>query len=86
MTWKPHKYGIEIYQLCEAKHGFVCNMEVYASAHKMDGTYITAFIVMWANQKHVAHSVHELILFKSETFQSLVDREFKDSWDRHVKS
>jgi hypothetical protein len=45
MKGKPHKYGIKIYQLCVAKSGFVCNMEVYAGAHQTD-EYNTSFNVV----------------------------------------
>jgi hypothetical protein len=57
-----------------------------AGVHHMDGTYNTAFKVMWATQNHVAHGIHRLILFESKTFQSIVDCEFKNGWDSHVKS
>jgi hypothetical protein len=46
MKGKPHKYGIKIYQLCEAKSGFVCNMEVYDGAHQTDKEYNTSFNVV----------------------------------------
>jgi hypothetical protein len=43
MKGKPHKHGIKIYQLCEAKSGFVCNMEVYGGAHQTDEEHNTSF-------------------------------------------
>jgi hypothetical protein len=43
MKGKPHKYGIKIYQLCEAKSGFVSNIEVYAGAHQTEEEYSTSF-------------------------------------------
>jgi hypothetical protein len=46
MKAKPHKYGIKIYQLCEAKTGFVCSMDVYACVYQMDGEYSNAFSVL----------------------------------------
>jgi hypothetical protein len=46
MKEKPHKYGIKIYQLCEAKSGFVCNMKVYSGAHQTDKEYNTSFGVV----------------------------------------
>jgi hypothetical protein len=46
MKGKPHKYGSKIYQLCEAKSGFVCNMEVYAGTHQTDEEYNTSFSVI----------------------------------------
>jgi hypothetical protein len=33
MKEKPHKYRIKIFELCEAKSGYVCNLEVYAGTH-----------------------------------------------------
>lgn len=33
---EPHKHGIKILQLCEAKYGHVHNTEIYASTHSTD--------------------------------------------------
>ncbi|UYV74502.1 PGBD5 [Cordylochernes scorpioides] len=30
---KPHKYGIKMYQLCEASTGYTCNIDVYTGKH-----------------------------------------------------
>jgi hypothetical protein len=46
MKGKPHKYGIKIYQLCEAKSGFVCSTEVYAGAHQTDKECDMSFSVV----------------------------------------
>jgi hypothetical protein len=43
MKGKPHKYGIKIYQLCEAKSGFVRNMEVDDGADQTDEEYNMSF-------------------------------------------
>jgi hypothetical protein len=46
MKGKPYKYGIKIYQLCDAKSDFVCNMEVYDGAHQTDKEYTMSFSVV----------------------------------------
>ena len=43
---KPHKYGIKIFELCEAKSGYVYNLEVYTGAHPTNSEHNTAFSVV----------------------------------------
>ena len=43
---KPHKYGIKIFELCEAKSGYVYNLEVYTGAHPTNKEHTTAFSVV----------------------------------------
>ena len=43
---KPHKYGIKIFELCEAKSGYVYNLDVYTGAHPTNSEHNTAFSVV----------------------------------------
>ena len=43
---KPHKYGIKMFELCEAKSGYVYNLEVYTGAHPTKSEHNTAFSVV----------------------------------------
>jgi hypothetical protein len=43
---KPHKYGIKIFELCEAKSGYVYNLEVYTEVHATNSEHNTAFSVV----------------------------------------
>ena len=43
---KPHKYGIKIFELCEAKSSYVYNLEVYTGAHPTNKEHTTAFSVV----------------------------------------
>jgi len=43
---KPHKYGIKIFELCEAKNGYVYNLDVYTGAHPTNSEHNTAFSVV----------------------------------------
>jgi hypothetical protein len=40
---KPHKYGIKMFELCEAKSGYVYNLDVYTVAHPTNSEHNTAF-------------------------------------------
>jgi hypothetical protein len=42
---KPHKYGIKMLELCEAKSGYVYNLNVYTGAHRTNSDHNTAFTV-----------------------------------------
>jgi hypothetical protein len=46
MKGKPHKYGIKIFELCEAKSGYVCNLEVYAGTHATETDHNSSFSVV----------------------------------------
>ena len=43
---KPHKYGIKIFELCEAKSDYVYNLDVYTGAHPTNSEHNTAFSVV----------------------------------------
>jgi hypothetical protein len=43
---KPHKYGIKMLELCEAKSGYVWNLKVYTRAHPTKSERNTAFSVI----------------------------------------
>jgi len=43
---KPHKYGIKLFELCEAKSGYVYNMDVYTGAHPTNSEHNTVFSVV----------------------------------------
>jgi hypothetical protein len=42
---KPHKYGIKMFELCEAKSGYAYNLYVYTGAHPINSEHNTAFSV-----------------------------------------
>jgi hypothetical protein len=46
MNGKPHKYRIKIFELCEAKSGYVCNLESYAGAHATELDHNSSFSVV----------------------------------------
>jgi len=43
---KPHKYGIKMFELCEAKSGYVYNLDIYTGAHPTNSEHNTAFSVV----------------------------------------
>jgi hypothetical protein len=43
---KPHKYGIKMFELCEAKSGYVYNLEVYTGKHPTNSEHIMAVSVV----------------------------------------
>jgi hypothetical protein len=43
---KPHKYGIKMFELCEAKSGYAYNLEVYTGAHPTNSEHNTVFSVV----------------------------------------
>jgi hypothetical protein len=43
---KPHKYGIKIFELCQAKSGYVYNLDVYTGAHPTNSEHNTALSVV----------------------------------------
>ena len=43
---KPHKYGIKIFELCEARSGYVYDLEVYTGAHPTNSEHNTALSVV----------------------------------------
>jgi hypothetical protein len=43
---KPHKYGIKMYELYQAKSGYVYNLEVCTVAHPINSENNTAFSVV----------------------------------------
>ena len=40
---KPHKYGIKMFECCEAKSGYIYNLEVYNAAHPTNSENNTVF-------------------------------------------
>ena len=42
---KPHKYGIRMFECCEAKSGYVYNLEIYGGAQPTNSENNTAFSV-----------------------------------------
>jgi hypothetical protein len=43
---KPHKYGLKIFELSEAKSGYVYDLEVYTGAHPTNSEHNSAFSVV----------------------------------------
>ena len=43
---KPHKYGIKIFEICEAKIGYIYNLEVYTGAHPTNSEHNMVFSVV----------------------------------------
>jgi len=43
---KPHKYRIKIFELCEAKSGYVYNLNVYTGAQPTNSAHNLAFSVV----------------------------------------
>jgi len=43
---KPHKYGIKMFECCEAKSGYVYNLEVYNGAYPTNSENNTVFSVV----------------------------------------
>jgi len=43
---KPHTYCIEMFELCEAKSGYVYNLEVYNGTHPTKSEHNTVFSVV----------------------------------------
>ena len=42
---KPHRYGIKIFELCEAKSSYIYNLEDYTGTHPTNSKHITAVSV-----------------------------------------
>jgi hypothetical protein len=43
---KPHKYGIKMFELCEAKSGYIYNLDVYTGARPTNSEHNTVFSVV----------------------------------------
>jgi hypothetical protein len=43
---KPHKYRIKMFGLCEAKSGYVYNLDIYTGPHPTNTEHNTAFSVV----------------------------------------
>ena len=43
---KPHKNGIKMFELCEAKSGYIYNLEVYTGTHPTNSEHTTAVSVV----------------------------------------
>ena len=43
---EPHKYGIKMFELCEAKSGYMYNLEIYNGAHPTNSENNTVFSVV----------------------------------------
>ena len=43
---KPHKYGIKMFELCEAKSGYIYSLEVYSGTHPTNSEHMTAVSVV----------------------------------------
>ena len=43
---KPHKYGIKMFELYEAKSGYIYNLDVYTGTHPTDTEHNMAFSVV----------------------------------------
>ena len=43
---KPHKNGMKMFELCEAKSGYVYNLDVHTGAHPTNSEHNTAFSVV----------------------------------------
>ena len=61
MKGKLHKYGIKIYELCEAKSGYIFNVEVYTGSNPIEednsnSTFNTISRICEA-VKHKCHTV-----------------------------
>jgi hypothetical protein len=41
-----HKYGIKIFELCEAKSGYIYNLEIYTGAHPTNSEHNTVISVL----------------------------------------
>jgi hypothetical protein len=49
-TWKgSHTNKLKIFELCEAKSGYVFNLDKHAGAHTPQNQTITASSVWWTN-------------------------------------
>ena len=82
MKGKPHKYGIKIYELCEAKSGFVSNMEVYAGAIPTDKDHNTPFNVVNRLSEPVRHKWHTVYMDRYFSSPSLFDH----LWANEIKA
>jgi hypothetical protein len=56
----PHKYWIKMYELCQAKSGYVYNLEVCTVAHPTNSELNTVFSVVdgLCNKKEGSLGVH----------------------------
>jgi hypothetical protein len=58
---KPQKYGIKIFELCEAKSGYIYNLEIYTGTHPTNSEHNMAFSVvdrLCNKMKWKGHSVY----------------------------
>lgn len=46
MKGKPQKYCLKIFELCEARSGYVSNLEVYVGSHSLDAQHNSALNVV----------------------------------------
>jgi hypothetical protein len=68
VTGKPRKYGIKMFELCEAKGSHICNLEVYTGAHATNSEHHMAFSVvdrLWDKIKGKGHCVYMDRMFAS---------------------
>ncbi|KAJ4444060.1 hypothetical protein ANN_05849 [Periplaneta americana] len=70
---KPHKYGIKIYELCEAISGYVHSLQVYAGAHETEEDYNTAFSVVNRLCEPVTNKWHTVYMDRYFTSPKLFD-------------
>jgi len=65
---KPHKYGIKMFELCEAKSGYVYNLDIYTGGLPTNSEHNTAFSVvnrLYDKIKGKGHCVYMDRLFSS---------------------
>lgn len=77
MKGKPHKYGMKIFELCEANSGYVCNMEVYTGAHEDDEAYNSSFNVVDRLCEPIKNNWHTVYMDRFFTSPTLVDHLWK---------
>jgi hypothetical protein len=81
---KPHKYGMKIFELSEAKSGYVHDLEVYTAAHPTNSEHTsnTVFSVvdrLWDKVKWNGHCVYMNRWFSSPKI-------FDHLWDCKTKA
>ena len=79
---KPHKYGMKIYELCEASSGFVCNMEVYDGTHEGVENYNAPFNVVDRLCDPIKHNWYTVYMDRFFTSPKLFDH----LWNSGVKA
>lgn len=82
MKGKPHKYGMKIYELCEAQSGFVFNLEIYTGAHETDATYNSPFNVVDRLCQPLKHLWHTVYMDRYFTSPALFDH----LWNSQTKA